>query len=204
MIAFDQTKLAIVKLKDVRPNSWNPKDTNTREYRKILESIKREGQKSPVVVRENKGLEIIDGHQRWSALTELGEKEIIIYNEGKVSTKDAKNQTLWWQLQVPFNKTMLAPLVLELQKLELHLPYDNDTIAELGAIENLELPALLKPAPEPHKENANVRTLSITMAKDKYDFITQAFDAFLKQEDLTEGDYGRALELIVADYISGK
>lgn len=204
MIAFDQTKLAVVKLKDVRLNSWNPKDTNTKEYRKIKESIEREGQKVPVVVRENKGLEIIDGCQRWTALNELGAKEIVIYNEGKVSDKDAKNQTLWYQLQVPFNRTMLAPLVLELHKLNLPSPYDDDTIKELGAIEKLELPALLKPAPEPTKENANVRTLSITIAKDKYEFITQAFDAFLAQEQLTEGDYARALELIVADYISGK
>lgn len=44
----------------------------------------------------------------------------------------------------------------------------------------------------------------IAVAKDKDEFITQAFDAFLAQEDLTEGDWGRALELIVADYISGK
>lgn len=204
MIAFDQTKLSIVKLKDVRLNSWNPKDLNTREYRKIVESIKREGQKSPVVVRENKGFEIIDGCQRWSALTELGETEIIIYNEGKVSDKDAKNQTLWWQLQVPFNKTMLAPLVLELQKLDLPLPYDNDTINELGAIEKLELPALLKPAPEPPTENGNVRTLTLTMAKDKYTFIVEALDAFIEQEGLEPNDRARALELIVADYVSGK
>lgn len=58
--------------------------------------------------------------------------------------------------------------------------------------------------PEITTDSQDIKTLTIIMSKDKYDFITQAFDAFLAQEQLQENDYARALELIVADYISGK
>ena len=40
--------------------------------------------------------------------------------------------------------------------------------------------------------------------KDKYDFIIQALDAIIEQEELQPNDHSRAIELVIADYISGK
>lgn len=189
MIAFDLKKVKVAPLEQVRPNTWNPKAKDTPEYQLIKDDIERNGQKVPVVVRENNGYELIDGEQRWTALTELGETHIVINNIGEVSDADAKNETLWYQLQVPMDKILLAPLILELKELDIHLPLIETKIEQL---------------PQPDTETGDVRTLTLTMMKDKYDFITQALDAVIAQEELQTNDRSRALELIVADYVSGK
>lgn len=203
MISFDIKKVKIVPLEQVRPNTWNPKVKDTAQYRLIKDDIERNGQKVPAVVRENKGLELIDGEQRWTALKELGETHIVINNIGKVSDTDAKNETLWYQLQVPMDTVLLAPLVLELKQLDIQLPLLENDIEELSHLDKLDLGAMLKDQPK-DQQTGDVRTLVLAMAKDKYDFICGALDAVIAQEGLQPNDRSRALELIVADYISGK
>jgi hypothetical protein len=135
-INFDQKKLKVVTIDEVRPNSWNPKDKNTVEYEKVKTSIQQHGQIQPIVVRENKGYEIIDGEQKWTACKELGFKEVLVYNEGKMGDKEAKELTIAFQQQVPFNDLSLAKLVNEMvisYGEELKIPY---TELELKNIES--------------------------------------------------------------------
>ncbi len=69
LITFDKDKLKEVNINLVKPNSWNPKTKRTKEYEKVRQSIKVNGQRQPIVVREvideNNELfyEIIDGEQ---------------------------------------------------------------------------------------------------------------------------------------------
>lgn len=204
-INFDPKKLKIVTIDEVRPNTWNPKPKGGHDYEKVKKSIEKKGLRGFIVVRENDGYEIIDGEQRWTACKELGFKKVLVYNEGEVSDKEARELTIWWQQQVPFDHLDLSYLVAEMQDNfgELELPYTETEVDEMLKISNFDFDeyATKRPQDDP---TSDVRTLVLAMVKDKYDFICGALDAVIAQEELQPNDRSRALELIVADYISGK
>lgn len=209
MKEFNTDNVLTVNISDVRPNTWNPKQKNTREYRKVLASIKRDGQKLPVVVRENKGkdgstYEIMDGEQRWTALSELGRKTVIIYNSGVVRDEDAKNETLWTQLQVPFDNLLLAPIVAELNLKGLEMPFEDDMIQELIDIEQFQLEEMLKDKPEENEgdnDMPDMEKFAISVTPDQLAIIKSAIEK-VKDENGDASD-GRALELICGDYMAG-
>lgn len=130
-LKFDVSKVSIVPIGSVRPNTWNPKVSNTEDYEKIREGIRLKGLLLPVVVRENDGYEIIDGEQRWTACNELGFKDVAIYNLGTVSDKEARELTIWFQQQVPFYEIELASLVKKMTEEygKLDLPFTDEQIA---------------------------------------------------------------------------
>jgi len=135
-LKFDPQKIEVVNIEKVKPNKWNPKQKNTNEYKKVKESIKKKGLRLPIIVRENEEhYEIIDGEQRYTASKELGYKKVIIYNEGKISDKEAKELTIWYQQQVPFDEIMLAEMIEEMTRMydikDLELPFDEKEIEEL-------------------------------------------------------------------------
>lgn len=128
-INHDIKKLLIVNISEVRPNTWNPKDKGTEEYLKVKKSVQSNGQTQPVIVRQVKGIdgyEIVDGEQRFTACSELGHEKVLIYNEGYIDDKKAKELTIWYQTQVPFNEVELASVIKDLvvaYGMELDLPY---------------------------------------------------------------------------------
>ena len=204
-INFDPKKLKRVSLEEVRPNTWNPKPKGGQDFEKVKKSIEKKGLRGFIVVRENDGFEIIDGEQRWTACKELGFDKVLIYNEGEVSDKEAKELTIWWQQQVPFDQIELAYLIKDMddQYESLELPFEPTELDELLKISNFDFEQYQTERPEIPTDD-NVRTLVLAMVKDKYDFICGALDAVIAQEGLQPNDRSRALELIVADYISGK
>ncbi len=116
MINFDLTKVIKVATNQVVPNQYNPKEKKGEEYKKVLESIKVNGLMAPIFVRElsKDKYEIIDGEQRWTACEELGYKEVLIYNYGKLTDEEAIQLTVWWQQQVPFDEIKLAEVFADL------------------------------------------------------------------------------------------
>lgn len=204
-INFDPKKMRVAPIDLVRPNTWNPKTSGGPEFEKVKRSIEQKGQRAyPIIVRDNGGFEIIDGQQRYTACLELGFKEVLIYNEGEVSDKEAKELTIWYQQQVPFDHIELAYMIKDMDNLyeNLELPYEPIELEELLAISNFDFDTIENETPI--ETDNNVRTLVLAMVKDKYDFICAALDAVIAQEELQPNDRSRALELIVADYISGK
>lgn len=111
-IVFDETKLSIVDINKVKPNTWNPKELDTEEYTRILRSIQLKGLRSPIVVREiDNSYEIIDGEQRWRACQQLKFSNILIYNEGEMTELEAQELMVLYQQQVPFLEIGLAELI---------------------------------------------------------------------------------------------
>lgn len=132
-IKFDPTKIKIVPIEQVRPNTWNPKDKNTPEYEKVKDSVRKKGLRMPIVVREIDidSYEIIDGEQRYTACKDLNFTQALIYNEGKVSDQEAKELTIFYQQQVPFNEIELLPLIKDIVSSgEYQLPYTDKEIEE--------------------------------------------------------------------------
>lgn len=197
-INFDKSKLEIVKIESIRPNSWNPKIKSTIEYDKIKKGISINGQMMPIVVRNNNGYEIIDGEQRWRACNELGFTEVLIYNEGEVTDKKAKELTIWYQQQVPFDENELSCLLKELyQYPDIELPYTDDEIHNFLELEEFDLS---------NQDNGSmsyeedVKTLQIKMPESQYKIIKEAIDS-VKKATKNDSD-GRALELICIEFIN--
>ena len=198
MIAFDPNKVSIVTVEEVEPNDWNPKEKNTKQYKLIKEDIERNGQKVPVVVREhNNTIQIIDGEQRWTALKELGEPLIAINNMGIVADADAKNETLWYQLQVPFVEGLLSELIAKLKNSGAFLPYSKDEVDKLLTLDKFDLSSMLKT-----KEPTELAKLVIVFQKEKpYREVTNMLDQIVSMEQVS--NRARALELLCADYVAG-
>jgi len=195
MISFDSAKVKTVKIGEVRPNTWNPKDKNTDDFQKVKKGIKLKGQKQPITVRENDGYEIIDGEQRLTACKELGFEDIVIYNEGEVSDKEARELTIWYQQQVPFNEIELATLVKGLyQYPDLELPYTSEEMKDL-----LDLEAFDWGQDNDSEFEEGVRTLQIKMSEGQYKIIKEAIEKVKKE---TVSPDGRALELICAEFMN--
>ncbi len=145
-IEYDPKNIIKVKLDQVKPNTWNPKDKDTTEYLRILKSIKTKGYRLPIICRKSDKdkYEIIDGEQRWKACKELGYTEFLIYNAGVVSDKEAREDTIWWEQRVPLNSLSVAELITNLAKeygLEgIATPYELDEIQEMVKLTEFEFP----------------------------------------------------------------
>lgn len=81
---------------DLRPNPWNPNAVDPINQQKLEASLKLDGIKRPIVVRqlENGDYQIIGGQHRTEAAISLGWKEVPIINRGKISDAEAKRETL--------------------------------------------------------------------------------------------------------------
>jgi len=81
---------------DLLPNPWNPNSVDPVNQAKLENSIKRDGIKRPIVVRQldNGDFQIIGGQHRTEAAIELGMKKVPIINRGKISDAEAKKETL--------------------------------------------------------------------------------------------------------------
>ena len=200
MIAFDPKKLKTVKINEVRPNTWNPKDKNTDEFLKVKQGVSLKGQRMPIVVRENNGYEILDGQQRWTACKELGFEDVLIYNEGQVSDKESKELTIWYQQQVPFNEVELAGLIKDLSQYpDLELPYTTEEIKDFIDLESFDWNQYDGDKDQEPKFDEGVRTLQIKMAEGQYKIVAEAIE---KVKKATNSPDGRALELICIEFMN--
>lgn len=197
-LTYDEKAIKRVPIDDVRPNSWNPKEKNHKKVEDIKKSIEMHGFKQPLQVRSNDGYEIIDGEQRWTAMKELGATEIFIYDNGTVSDEDAKNETLWWQVQVPFETVGLAHLVAELDALEMQLPYTEKEVAEFKGMAEFDFEYDGERPDDGNQDD--VKTLTIKMNSEQFEVANRALEHIKEENDC--GD-GRAMELLAADYLAG-
>lgn len=138
---FEQDRFQLRPIDQVTPNGYNPKEPDTPDFRKVVASVKANGLRGAIIVRDHPHqadcVEIIDGQQRWTAAKELGYKEVWVYNEGDVDEKKAKELTIWYQQQVPFDRVLEAFLVTELVDEfgdEFESPYSPEEINEFSSV----------------------------------------------------------------------
>ena len=68
----EKRKSEFVPIEKCRPNAWNPRGMNKKEFEALKLSIQEHGQTQPIQVRPIKdGYEIIGGYHRWMAMKEL-------------------------------------------------------------------------------------------------------------------------------------
>ena len=200
---FAPDKIQKVSIEQVVPNDWNPKEASPQEMENIKKSLEINGYAQPILVREKDGgFEIIDGFHRFSALKELGYKELYIYNAGKISDEQAKAMTIWMQTQVAFNDIQLAPLVMELNSLDFQLPYDEKEINKFKELVQFDFNDYDTTGIEPQTDSDidQFKTLTIRMTVEQFAIVNEAIERVCEDENVSEG---RSLELLIAEAMSG-
>ena len=201
---FDPSKIIKVPIDKVEPNDYNPKEKNTKEYKNVVESIRRNGLKQPIFVREvdnNDKYVVVDGEQRLTAANELGYTEIYVYNLGKISEEEAKALTIWFEVQVPFSEVELAPIVVELNKLDITLPYTDEEIVTFEKMTQFDFDtAYNEEGPQNDELDDEMKTLNIKMTPEQFETVDGAMKYIMEQEDVSAG---RALELLCANGLTG-
>jgi hypothetical protein len=193
-----------VAIDDVLPNTWNPKEKDHAKVKDIERSIKKNGFKQPVQVRQHPTqagkYEIIDGEQRWTAMSNLGAKHIYIYDNGVVSDENAKSETLWWQVQVPFETISLAHLVTELADMDVELPYNTKELDEFREMAEFDFDKYDNERPG-DDEDLEFKTFTVKLGSEAYDVLQDALNTIKEENDCSDA---RAIELMAADFIAGR
>lgn len=204
---FDPAKLKKVKITDITVNTWNPKEKDTPEYLKVKESVFQKGLRGAIVVRTHPELEgkyeILDGQQRYTAADELGYEEVFVYDEGEVSDQEARELTIWYQQQVPFEKVSEAQLVTQMVKEygidQVEFPYTEKEIEEFRQLADFKFEDYSQDRPN-DEPDGDAKTLKLIFNPQSFEIVMKAIHEVMAQNDCSES---RALELICADYLSG-
>ena len=198
---YNKENLVIVPITSVKANKWNPKDKETKEFRQVVRSLELYGFRQPILVREVEGedtYEILDGEQRFTAATELGYTDVPVYNLGKISDTEAKAATIWMEVQVPFNEIDLSHLVVELNNLDVALPYTEAEIADFQHMSEFNFDNF----DDDHEDfdDSDVKTFKVLLGDEAYQIVTKDVKKVKDDKDCSEA---RAIELICADYLAG-
>jgi len=190
---FDPKKLLKVPISEVRENNWNPKDPNSPEYEKVKRSIEINGLTQPIFVRENSDgdtkYEVLDGAHRFRSCKELGFKEIYIYNEGVVPDPLAKSFTIYHQIQVPFDEAELAPIVMELNNLQMELPYNELEIDGFRNLASFDFDkAYESQTPLKEDNDKDEEILTIKMTADQIEKVNNAIEEVKASKKVKEGE----------------
>lgn len=210
-ISVDPKDLHIVDISEIRLNTWNPKDKDTTEYKRVLESIKANGLMGFIVVRENPAegtkYEIIDGEQRFTACKELGYTKILVNNKGVVDDKKARELTLWWQAQVPFTKISLAKMVDGMIKEygDIYSYFSRQQISDMQKLAQLNFDGYQKPPKMPAPPTGSLlKNFMVQLSEAQYAVVDQAIVKAKKEckDEGTDISTSRALEFVCADFLT--
>lgn len=196
---FDGAKVQQVPIDDVKPNAYNPKERGSDKQKNIRRGLEQKGLLMPIFVRQTKqGFDIVDGEQRWTGLKEAGNDKALVYNLGEISDQEAKELTLWFEEQVPFDRVLQAELVKSMTEMytDLELPYMDDEIDNMIKILDYDPDALLDEEFD-DPDNSDVNMLKVSLTQDQYELITEVINFVKDENDCSDG---RALELICLGY----
>ena len=210
-ITLDINKLKVVDINTIRPNTWNPKEKDTKEYQQVFTSVKVNGQMESIKVRQNtlgeSLYEILDGEQKWRACIELGYDKVMIYDYGEVDDKRAIELTLWYEAHVSMKKALEAKLVTNaIQKFpDLQTFYTEKTIDNFkkiaeAAAENVSNAPQMPPPPTVEL----LKNFMVQVTTSQYDVIEQALEKAKRAaaQEGTEITNSKALEFVCAEYLT--
>lgn len=105
-----------VPVEKCRPNAWNPRGMNKKEFEALKLSIQEHGQTQPIQVRPIKdGYEIIGGYHRWLAMKELKFLEVEV-NITSMNDDEARIFSLQDNIHGNDDLLRLGKLVYELNE----------------------------------------------------------------------------------------
>ena len=177
---FDPKNIKLVSIESISCNDWNPKQRDTKEYDQIKRSIELNGYAQPILTRrKGSEYEIIDGQNRYFATYELGYDKLYIYDAGEVSDEDARAMTIWLQQQVPFDDVLLAPLAMELNSLDVELPFTDKEMFKFEKLASESYDDI------PKTDMDSFKDLKIRMTKDQFDIVTNGIRTVAEGENVS-------------------
>ena len=199
-IVFDPKKLTVVDTDKVKPNAYNPKQKDTKEYQRVKKGLETIGQRLPITVRTVKdGFEIIDGEQRWTACKELGFDKVLVYNEGEMSDKEAKELTIWYQQQVPFDEISLAHFITDFvaENPDYNLPYFDDEIQNFQSMASFDWDGAVSSESKDNEQDDELKTLVLKFEPEKHDMILEILNDIMTREKVT---LEQAVEIVCLEH----
>ena len=156
------------------PNPWNPNQVDPINQMKLEASIKKDGIKRPIVVRELEDgrLEIIGGQHRTIAAVELGLHLVPIINRGPISDAQAKKETLIDNYRygsddpLRFAELLKDPEIGSAEELLATMPIDEEELANyFSHLSDEDLSATVDSILEDEKEDeVDVKALDLSTA----------------------------------------
>jgi len=123
------------KIKELKPNPWNPNEMTNSTMEHLKKEIQRIGFVQPILINQDNI--IIDGEHRWKAAMELGSEDIDVI-QIEIDAKEAKIATVNMnQIKGEINPVKFGELILDLQK-----DYSSEAIQELLNMSEIELESL--------------------------------------------------------------
>jgi hypothetical protein len=137
-------ELETSKLKKAK---WNYKTDNPKLLEKLKANIQRNGQIENILVREIKdGYEVVNGNHRLDALKQLGFKNVVAYNLGKITQASAMrvaietNETKFDSDPLKVAETLNTILQeFDLDDSSLTMPFDKTELEEAKRMLNKDL-----------------------------------------------------------------
>ena len=207
-------EVLMVSIDSVKPNPWNPPKTDEA---KLIEDVKRHiarvGFVGAVLVRDMRRVDawptdwqIVDGQHRWQALCELGATECPITSVGEMDDDVAKIETLNWNLiHGDMEAIPVAVLVKEQyekrgDELAVMLAMTENQIRDMVSLIQFDWEGFKYSPGENDPREIFVRHVFV-LTKEQDQVVNQALERMALLAGITEES--RALELIMADWLSG-
>jgi len=163
----------VVSMDLVHSNDYNPKkdynndSLNMEQYLKVKESLQNHGQVVPILVRELKdgSFEIVNGFHRYSAMKELGWKNVEIKNLGKLTREQAIAKALVTEeIRIPLDQIEVAELIKEYKETGAdltELPYSMEEIESKIELLDFDWESFNKTEKEEEKEKSPISAVMV-------------------------------------------
>lgn len=202
-------RFADVELSKLKKAPWNYKIQDEDLKEKLMQNLTRNGVLENIVIRDlgDGTFEVVNGNHRLDVLLELKHEKVICCNLGKISEAEAK------RIAVELNETHFDNDQVELSKVIDHIAqeFGVDDIVRTLPFTDLEIENMRDSLrfdwtenKDPGKKGKGKNTESILCTKEQLAIIKQAIAALKENEDYKDMPDGRCLELICADYLSGR
>ena len=136
-LMYNDMKVEQLDPKLLKPNPWNPNVVDPINLMKLEASIQKDGINRPIVIRETESgeLQIIGGQPRTRVAIELGYETVPVINRGKISDKQAKQETLIDNFRygsddaLKFGELLKDPEIGSAEELLATMPIDEEELA---------------------------------------------------------------------------
>lgn len=148
-LVVGKRRYRLLPLSKIVKADWNYKKEDATLTKKLVANIKRNGQVENVLVRQLKGdrFEMVNGNHRHDALSELGHRNVVVCDLGKISKAAAMRiaiETNETRFESDFVKLsgMVKEMKLEFAEDDLlsTLPYDLRQLSDIEQITTFEWP----------------------------------------------------------------
>jgi|SRR5215471_5358048 len=171
-LVVGKRRYRLIPLAKISKADWNYKKEDAALTKKLVANIKRNGQVENVLVRQLKGdrFEMVNGNHRHDALTELGERNVLVCDLGKISKAAAMRiavETNETKFESDFVKLsgMVKEMKLEFAEDDLlaTLPYDLRTLNDIDQITTFAWPEGGKGKPKGNGKGGNIEAGKVEM-----------------------------------------